>query len=89
MKLGSRNPTQQAALQPLSHKALSSSACEPWLLAPFLSRIGGLAELLVDDYAEVGFSWVKVLEIIEAGPIEGGSSIEVALGVNGMVACLE
>jgi len=53
--------------------------------------VGGLAELLVDDYAQVGSSrgsLVEVLEIIPHGPVAGGSSIKVALGVQGAVAYL-
>ncbi|CAE6947955.1 unnamed protein product [Symbiodinium sp. CCMP2592] len=54
--------------------------------------VGGLAELLVDDYAQVGASrgsFVEVLEIIPHGPTAGESSIKVALGMHGAVAYLQ
>ncbi|CAE7296445.1 unnamed protein product [Symbiodinium sp. CCMP2456] len=55
-------------------------------------RVGGLAELLVDDYRKLGFargSTVQVLEIVPGGPIEGGCLIKVALGGSGIVGYQE
>ncbi|CAE7872800.1 unnamed protein product, partial [Symbiodinium necroappetens] len=51
--------------------------------------VGGLAELLTDDFATYGFprgAKVKVLEIVEGSPLEGGALIKVALGEGGIVA---
>ncbi|CAE7760537.1 unnamed protein product [Symbiodinium microadriaticum] len=55
-------------------------------------RVGALAELLVDDYARLGFargSHVKVLEIVHGGPIEGGCLIKFVLGASGIVCYQE
>ncbi|CAE7350476.1 unnamed protein product [Symbiodinium sp. CCMP2456] len=52
-------------------------------------KVGGLAELLTDEFAVYGFprgEVVKVLEIVEGGPLEGGALIKVALGTGGIVA---
>ncbi|CAE7452751.1 unnamed protein product, partial [Symbiodinium necroappetens] len=55
-------------------------------------NVDALAELLVDDYARLGFargSHVNVLEIVPGGPIEGGCLIKVALGASGIVGYQE
>ena len=65
-------------------RAMASSS------VPF--EVGGLVELLVDDYAKFGSprgARVRILKIIDGGPIAGGSSIKVALATAGVEAYLD
>ena len=75
---------QQLSLELQRVRAMASSS------VPF--SVDALAELLVDDYARLGFargSHVKVLEIVPGGPMEGGCLIKVALGASGIVGYQE